>query len=151
MLFCERSSRMLIYRQEKWGDNFQVWRSGTKIAVECIYCMASGKLCVRKGTALSMGQRQRGTASLQMKFPSGKPLSSDLVGPRHILPSASGGWLAPRNSKLTHLKLFQTFSKLPICPPYKTNEILFWANITRLFTACFLFPVVKVRKFLGMV
>ena len=65
--------------------------------------MASGKLCVQKGTALSMGQGQRGTASLRMKFTSGKPLSCDLVGPRHIL--LSGGWLAPRISKFTHLKL----------------------------------------------
>jgi len=36
--------------------------------------MASGKLRVQKGTALSIGQQKKETASLRMKFPSGKAI-----------------------------------------------------------------------------
>lgn len=108
-------SGMLIYRQ-KWKNYFKVWRNGTKITIEYIYFMASGKLCVGKGTALNMGKQQRGAATLQIKFTSGNPSSCDLVGPRHILLVPSGGQLSPRIGKFPHLKLLYTYFCLTYFP-----------------------------------
>lgn len=75
-------------RMEKWDKSYS--RVYILHGFREVVCAKSN--CSNHG---SVAER---AAALRMKFTSGKSLSSDLVGPRHILPS--GGWLAPKISKI---------------------------------------------------